>query len=286
MQVFLNGKFLPIEEAKISPLDRGFLFGDGVYEVIPVYAGRLFRIDQHLQRLQNSLNAIRLNNPYSTREWLKILQELISQQGHENQSIYLQITRGADSKRDHAIPKNIEPTVFIMANQLISQPTDIAQSGVCTITRKDNRWHHCDVKAITLLANILLRQEAVDDSCAETLLIRDDKLIEGAASNVFMVKNGTIITPPKSPMLLPGVTRDFILEIAEEQSVPHEEREILANEIEQADEIWLTSSTKEILPVVKVDDITIGNGTPGALWQKMIQHYADYKQKLIAGDVV
>lgn len=283
MTVFLNGKFLPLEKAHISPLDRGFLFGDGVYEVIPVYAGYLFRIKQHLQRLQSSLNAIRMQNPHSTTEWIHILNTLIQQQPpFDNYSIYLQVTRGADIKRDHAIPGNIQPTVFIMTSELRIYPVPTEQQGACAITQKDNRWKHCDVKAITLLANILLRQQAVDAGCAETILIQNGNVIEGAASNIFIVKDGILRTPPKSPMLLPGVTRDLILEIAQTHNIAAGEYDISEEQLRSAEEIWITSSTREILPITRLDDQVIGNGQPGQHWQTMIRLYSEYKEQLVS----
>jgi len=286
MTVFLNGEFMPLAEAHISPLDRGFLFGDGVYEVIPAYAGKLFRIEQHLDRLDNSLNGIRLRNPYSKLEWTQILTQLIDLQGYENHSIYLQVTRGADSKRDHSFPSdNVKPTVFIMSNELLSTPVATRHDGVCAITKPDDRWQHCDIKAITLLANILLRQQATDQGCTETLLTRDNKVIEGAASNIFIVADNVIKTPGKGQQLLPGITRDLILEIAEQQHMDTFEGDISIDELFSADEVWISSSTKEVLPVISIDEKPVGDGVPGPVWQKMVHYYADYKQRLVAGEI-
>ncbi|MCW8963301.1 MAG: D-amino acid aminotransferase [Gammaproteobacteria bacterium] len=286
MTVFLNGKFLPLSEAHISPLDRGFLFGDGVYEVIPVYAGKLFRGNQHLDRLQNSLNGIRLTNPHSKQEWTGILEELIARQPHDNLSIYLQVTRGADNKRDHSFPGNdIQPTVFIMANELKTAPVATTQDGVCAITQPDDRWEHCDIKAITLLANILLRQQATDQGCAETILIRDGIVIEGAASNVFVVTGKLIKTPNKGHQMLTGITRDLVLEIAASQNIETVECDIAVDELLGADEVWISSSTKEVLPVTSIDGKQIGDGTPGPVWQELISYYADYKKRLVAGEI-
>ena len=286
MTVFLNGVFLPLAEAHISPLDRGFLFGDGVYEVIPVYAGKLFRGDQHLDRLQNSLNGIRLSNPHSKQEWTQILEKLISQQPHDNLSIYLQVTRGADSKRDHSFPVNdVQPTVFIMANKLKTTPVATTQDGVCAVTQPDDRWEHCDIKAITLLANILLRQEATDQGCAETILVRNGIVIEGAASNVFVVSDGVIKTPNKGHQMLTGITRDLVLEIAASQNIQTVECDIPVDELFSADEVWISSSTKEVLPVIQIDGKQINGGKSGPVWQKLISYYADYKERLVAGEI-
>lgn len=285
MTVYLNGAFMPLAEASISPLDRGFLFGDGVYEVIPAYAGKLFRIDQHLDRLQNSLEGIRLQNPYSHQQWKAILNELLEHQPFDNHSIYLQVTRGADSKRDHSFPKNVSPTVFIMSTELKTGEVATYHDGVCAITRQDNRWQNCDIKAITLLANILLRQQATDESCAETILTRDGHVIEGAASNVFIVEFGIIKTPGENQQMLTGITRDLVLEIAALEDIEAIESPISTSELFAADEVWLTSSTKEILPVTHIDGKVIGQGKPGPMWQNMINLYADYKRKLVAGEI-
>lgn len=285
MTVFLNGAFLPLEQARISPLDRGFLFGDGVYEVIPAYAGRLFRIEQHLQRLNNSLNAVRMANPYSVEEWQNILRELISRQDYDDHTIYIQITRGADDHRNHTIPEHIEPTVFIMSSRLEEAPGSMQHPGARAMTREDNRWQHCDVKAITLLANILLRQQAVDQGCTETFLVRDGQVTEGTASNIFIVRDGTLFTPPKGPMLLPGVTRDLVLEIAENAGFPYRQQSLSVDELFAADEVWLTSSTREIVPVISVDNRRIGAGVPGEIWHEFIVAYDRCKQQLIADSI-
>ena len=278
MIVFLNGELLSLEQARVSPLDRGFLFGDGVYEVIPAYAGQLFRIEQHLQRLQNSLDAVRMANPYSSRQWLNILQELMSRQDYDNHLIYLQVTRGADDHRSHAIPADIEPTVFVMSSRLKTEPATAHHPGAHTITREDSRWRHCDIKAVTLLANVLLRQQAVDRQCEETFLVCDGQVTEGAASNIFIVRDRTLFTPPQGPMLLPGVTRDLILEIAEDIDFPCQERTVSTHDLLAADEVWFTSSSREIVPVISVDGEQIGDGTPGAVWRKFIGAFDNYKE--------
>ncbi len=285
MTIFLNGEFLPLERARISPLDRGFLFGDGIYEVIPAYAGRLFRVEQHLRRLQNSLNAIRMTNPYSSQEWQNILQRLMSRQDYDDHMIYLQVTRGADGNRNHAIPKNIEPTVFIMSSRLETGPVSTKHPGARAITQEDNRWRHCDVKAITLLANILLRQRAIDQECAETFLICDGQVTEGAASNIFIVRDGTLFTPPAGPMLLPGITRDLVLEIAKNIDFPHRQKPVSVSELFAADEVWFTSSTKEIVPVISVDNRQIGTGIPGEVWHRFTVAYGHCKEQLIAASL-
>jgi len=278
--VYLNGVFLPIEQACVPVLDRGFLFGDGVYEVIPVYGGTLFRLEEHLQRLDHSLAGVRITNPLSRALWRDTLDELVERNGGGDQSIYFQITRGAAPKRDHAFPANVLPTIFMLSTPLAPLPADLAQNGITAITLADIRWQKCDIKAITLLPNVLLRQEAIDKGAAEAILLRDGLAVEGAASNLFIVKDGTIITPPKGPHLLPGITRDLILELAAEHKVPHREAAITIEELRDADEVWLTSSTKEILPVTRLDNSAISGGKPGPVWTKMIALYQNYKRSL------
>lgn len=281
--VYLNGQFMPAEQATVSVLDRGFIFGDGVYEVIPVYGGHLFRFDQHLERLQNSLDAIRLPNPLRAEQWQDMLSQLVQRNGDGDQSLYLQITRGV-AKRDHAIPAQVTPTVFAMSNPLITPPAEQLAQGVAAITMDDIRWQNCHIKAISLLANILLRQQAVDAGTAEAILIREGQATEGAASNLFIVKHNTLITPPKGPLLLPGITRDLILELARANAIEAREATVSRADLAAADEIWLSSSTKEILPVTRLDDQPVGDGLPGPLWQRMLALFQDYKQKLRSGE--
>ena len=275
--VYLNGKFVPDHAACVSVLDRGFIFGDGVYEVIPAYNGYLFRLPEHLQRLQNSLDAIRIINPHTAQEWQSILDELIDKNNGGDLSVYLQVTRGV-AKRDHALPKDIQPTVFAMANPL--QPPDkiLLKDGVRAITGDDYRWVNCHIKAISLLPNVLLRQQAIDAGASETILIRNGTATEGAASNLFIVENSALVTPPKGPFLLPGITRDLILELASENHISWEESAISEQRLRNADEIWLTSSTKEILPVTYLDNQMVGDGTPGPVWHKMEDLFQAFKQ--------
>lgn len=275
--VFLNGEFLPAEQAMISPLDRGFIFGDGVYEVIPVYGRRLFRLGEHLQRLEQSLSGVRIASPHDEREWTRILDELVSRQDAPDQSVYLQITRGV-AKRDHAFPRDTRPTVFAMSSPLAPIAQEIREHGVAAITLQDTRWEYCHLKTISLLPNILLRQQALDQGSAEAILIRNGEITEGAASNLFIVRDGVIMTPPKGPRLLPGITRDLVMELAAEYGVMHRETTITPRQLADADEIWLTSSTREILPVTRLDGIAIGDGRPGPLWTRMIALYQDYKR--------
>lgn len=283
--VYLNGEYLPVEQAKVSVLDRGFLFGDGVYEVIPAYGGRLLRLPQHLQRLQNSLDAIRLKNPLAQQQWVEVMQTLLEENESEDQSVYLQVSRGAASYRDHSFPEQTKATVFVMVNSLVPVPIEKLRKGVCAITLDDIRWQACNIKATALLANVMLRQQATEEGCAEAILIRDGFATEGAASNLFIVKNNVIITPPTSGFLLPGITRDLIIELAQQHQIVFAERDISEAELRDADEIWVTSSTKEIVPVISLDGESVGNGSYGPMWEKMIALYQDYKQKLRSGEV-
>ncbi len=274
MQVYLNGEFLPLGEAKISVLDRGFLFGDGVYEVIPVYGGKPLRLTEHLRRLDQSLANIRMQPPLTDEAWSAIFDRLIS--GTHDQSIYLEVTRGVATKRDHAIPAGVAPTLFAMCTPIAPPPP----AGIRAITVEDIRWNRCDIKAITLLANVLLRQQALDTGAAEAILIRDGKVLEGAASNIMIVLGGTLVTPPKGAAILPGITRDLVLELAAAQGVPTEERTIDLSELGQASEIWMTSSTREILPVIELDGKPVGEGKAGPLWAVLQSAYQAYKQML------
>ena len=287
MTVYLNGKFLPLEEAFIPVLDRGFIFGDGVYEVIPVYSRRAFRLHEHLQRLQTSLDGIRLDNPHTINEWVELIQTLIMHNPAEDQYLYLHLTRGV-AKRDHAFPQPpVKPTVFMMSSPLSQPAAELLASGVSATTATDNRWLRCDIKAISLLPNVLLRQMAVDTGCAETILIReandsgDSFMTEGAASNIFVVKNGTLLAPPKNNLMLPGITYDVVLEIAKGNNIPYQVRKILKAEIFDADEILLTSSTKEVLPITRVDGKPVASGKPGAMFTRLHMLYQEFKREVM-----
>jgi D-alanine transaminase len=277
--VYLNGAFMPMSEARVPVLDRGFIFGDGVYEVIPVYARTPFRLPEHLKRLQNSLEGIRLHNPYSTLEWTRLIRELVARCPHEDQNLYLQVTRGV-AKRDHAFPKDTPPTVFMMTNPLSPPPAEAVTNGVSAITAVDNRWLRCDIKATSLLPNVLMRQLAVDAGATEAILLRDGYLTEGSASNIFIVSNGTIVTPPKSNLLLPGTTYDVVLELAEQAGLRYEVRAVSEAEVRSADEIWMSSATKEVLGITVLDGKAVGAGIPGPVFKRMYGLYQDFKAKL------
>jgi D-alanine transaminase len=282
---YLNGQFLPIEDARVSPLDRGFLFGDGAYELIPVYWRRPFRQDEHLQRLQRTLDGIRLANPLSLDGWRSAIEKLIAAAAFEDQSIYLQVTRGADSKRDHAFPQGVEPTVFMFAAPLVNPSPEQRARGVACITAVDNRWLRCDLKVLALLPNVLLRQQAVDAGCAETILLREGFLTEGAAANIFICKNGVLLAPPKGHLMLPGITYDVVLELAQRYAMPCEVREIAESELRDADEIWVTSSTREVMPCTTLDGRAVGHGAaaglPGPMGQQMYGWYRNFRDQVM-----
>lgn len=281
--VYLNGEFLPAEEAKISVLDRGFIFGDGVYEVIPVYGGRLFRLPHHLERLDHSLEGIRLANPLSHHYWQTVLEELVQHNGGGDQSLYLQVTRGV-AERDHSFPPDSKPTVFAMSKP-VADVAPALRKGIDAITVEDIRWKWCNIKAIALLPNILLRQQAVDNGAGEAIMLRDGFVTEGAASNIFIVNNGVVLTPPKSNLLLPGITRDLVVELCHHNGVPCVEGAISEMQLREADEVWVTSSTKEIVPVIRLDGEPVRHGEPGPLWQQLNDLYLKYKQAFREGRV-
>ena len=282
--IYLNGEFMPIEDAKISVLDRGFIFGDGVYEVIPTYSRRPFRLAEHLARLQSSLDAIRLANPHDSAKWSELVGKIIAGNPWEDQSVYLQITRGV-AKRDHAFPKGLKPTVFLMASELVTPSAELMKSGAKAIVLADFRWLRCDIKSISLLGNCLLRTLAADEGCAEAILVRDGELTEASASNVFVVKNGTVLAPPKSHLILPGITYDVVLEILRGNAVPHEIRPVKEGELRSADEIWVTSSSREVLPITTLDGKPVGSGKPGPVGAKVYALYQQFKTQVMRAPV-
>ena len=264
-------------------MDRGFLFGDGVYEVIPVYSRRPFRLAEHLARLTGNLDALRLPNPHRDAEWAGLVGRMIEQRADADQSIYLQVTRGPMDRRNHVFPKIVTPTVFMMSEPLATPPAEQREHGIAAISAADIRWLRCDLKTTSLLANCLLRQAAVDAGCVETLLFRDGVLTEGAASNIFVVRDGRLLGPPKNHLMLPGITYDVVLELAAANGLPTEIRAVAEAEVRTADELWLTSSTKEVLAIVMLDGKPIGAGKPGPWFARMYGWYQDFKQEVMRG---
>ena len=273
---FLNGEYMPVEECRVSPLDRGFLFGDAVYELIPVYNRKAFCMSQHLARLARSVEQVHIQNPYTPTQWAAIVERLIQQSDDEDLAVYIQVTRGV-AKRDHIFPENVNPTVFAMANPMARVAGEELQNGVELITVKDIRWQRCDIKVTGLLANILAKQEAIQSSAYEAILIRDGFALEGSSSNLFVVRNGTVYTHPEDNLVLPGVTRDFILGLLNELEVEYREQAIPEEWLYSANELWVTSSAREVLAATKIDKRVVGKGVPGELWKDV---YALYQKSI------
>ena len=271
---------MPVEEAAISVMDRGFLFGDGVYEVVPVFGNKLLRVDEHLNRLQNSLNRISLKNPHSEKEWAEIFSGLLEKNDGEDRAIYLQISRGVYPKRDLAIKDGFPPTVFAMVLQVTPPDIEVVSAGISVTTVDDFRWAACDIKSTSLVANVMLKQQAVDAGVDDAILIKNCMVSEGTASNVFIVKNNVLITPPTGHKLLPGITRDLVIEIAKNNTILVEERELKEAELYTADEIWMTSSTREIAPVIRLNGEAVGSGKAGEMWKRVTDLYQQCKQQL------
>lgn len=281
---FLNGEFMPLSEAKISPMDRGFLFGDGIYEVIPTYHGKAVGMTGHLSRMRDGLAAISITNPYSAQQWQQNLDGLIDANASHfpsgNIGVYFHISRGTDTKRYHAYPQNITPTVFGFAFEIApAQPLEAANVKPFKVAlEEDKRWQRCHIKSTSLLGNVMHFQAGVDSGVQETILHNSDGIITEASScNVFMVKDNAIFTPPLDNQLLPGITRQIALEAFKRAGLGVEEKWFTKEDLFNADEVWLTSSSKEIAPVIEVDGKTIGSGEVGQMWEKAIRAYHNYK---------
>ncbi len=282
--VYLNGEYLPAAEACVPVLDRGFMFGDGVYEVLPVYSGNAFAVQEHMERLQRSLDALEIANPLALGDWQQVFDQLIlNNTGAQDAVIYLQITRGVMQRRDHVFARDMRPTVLVMC-QLIEYPSQqMNTKGVKAITREDNRWGDCYIKSLNLLPNVLHKQYAVDHEAVESILIRDGQATEGSASNLFIVKDDIIRTPPQGRHILGGITRELILKICQESKIVAREIAISEDELHDADEVWITSSTKEIVPVTTLNQHKVGAGVPGPKWLQLIELYQQYKKTVMRG---
>ena len=292
--VYLNGQYLPLEEAKISPLDRGFIFGDGVYEVIPYYAGRGLRAVEHLKRLQRSLDELEIANPYSLERWQDVIATLIEKNGggqgdNPNVGVYIQVTRGV-AKRDFPPPPGLEQTVFLMVNPLARPKAEVYEKGIAGVSLDDNRWTRCHIKATALLGAVLLKHEGNKLGGDEVVLFRDGYLTESSASNIAAVKNGTILCPPLDNLILGGITYELMIELARKNGLPLEMRRVHRREVRAADELWIMSSTKEVVPIVQLDGKPVGHGenagVPGPLFKKMHTLFEDYKRTLPAAPVL
>jgi D-alanine transaminase len=288
--IYLNGEFMPLEQARIPVLDRGFIFGDGVYEVVPVYSGHPFRFGEHMRRLRNSLDAIQLRNPHTDQEWAQLTAEIVKKNGGGDLQVYYHVTRGMQAKRDHAFPATVIPTVFMMANPLVTPAAELIEHGVDTVSAEDNRWLRCDIKSISLLANCLRRQYAIDHDAIEVVMFRDGFLTEGSASNIIAVKNNVMLVPPKDNLILPGITYDVVLELAAKHGVACEVRRVSEAEVRSADELWLTSSTKEVLAIKMLDGKPVGSGAkagkPGPMFRKMHAWYQEFKDAVMRAPAI
>ena len=279
---YLNGEFLPLEQARVPVLDRGFLFADGVYEVIPVYDGQPFTLSEHLQRLERSLGEIRIANPHTRPQWQAIVARLIEENGGAggpaNRLVYLQVTRGASSSRGHAFPQGCAPTVVGLCNEMAGHGAHAQRDGVCAITLPDIRWGRCDIKSVALLPNILATQAAREQGCNEAILHRDGLVTEGASSNVFVVLDNVAVTTPKGPDILTGITRGLV-ERLRAAGLRVEERRVSLEQLRSAQEIWITSATREVLAVTRLDGKPVGDGRPGPLWQRAHALFQDLKRR-------
>lgn len=284
VNVFVNGQFVSAEQARISPFDRGFIFGDGIYEVIPAYGGRPFRWSQHLDRLNGNLAEVGIPEPMSEAEWQSVLSELLAAGGELDQAIYLQVTRGV-APRDHAFPEGIAPGVFAYSQVLEPVAAEVLENGVSVITCDDIRWQRCDIKTTSLLGNVWLRQQAIARGANEAVLLRGDEVTEGAATNVFAVIDGVIRTSPHSHKLLPGVTRDLVVELLRTRRVECAEHAFTEKQMRAAQEVWLTSSTKELVPVVMIDGKKVANGRPGPVFAQVYALFQEYKAECRTGKV-
>jgi D-alanine transaminase len=279
---YLNGDYLPLAEARVSPLDRAFLFGDAVYEVLPIYGSRPFRLREHLDRLNRSLAGIRMQAPLSHADWALLTQELISRNSARDAYLYLQVTRGAEFGRNHAWPEGLKPTLFAYVTALEPISPSFLERGVSAVTAPDTRWARRDIKSTALLANILLKKLSADAGAFETIMLEDGALTEGSSTTVHVVTGGVIHTPPNGHHILPGTTRDVVAELAARLRVPGESGRVSEAELRAADEIWLAFATRGVLPVTTLDGAPVGAGKPGPLFKRMSAAFADYTRELAA----
>jgi D-alanine transaminase len=277
---YLNGAFVPLHEARISPLDRGFLYSDGVYELMPVYAGRPFRFEAHAARLTRSLAEIRMDDPHTRAEWRELLSNLITRNGGGDQYVYWQVTRGAEFGRNHAPLPNIPRTVFAFCAPLPVTAATTLENGVECITAQDTRWARCDIKSVSMLANVLLRQLAIDAQAAETILLRDGELMEASSSGVHIVLGGVVVSPPNSRQILPGTTRSAMEEVATSAGIRYRAASVTEHQLRNAEEIWISAATREVQAVTKLDGKPVGTGKPGPLWRRIYEQWQRYKHEL------
>ena len=280
---FLNGEYQPLAQARIPVLDRGFIFGDGIYDVVPVYGRRLFRFDEHLARLSRSLAKVRIPNPYTREEWLAHCRHLMAARPEEDQVVYIQVTRGV-APRDHVMPQGITPTVFMMSNPMKPPSPEQRHKGVACVTARDFRWERGDIKSTSLLGNVLARQMSADHGAVETIMFRDGHLTEAAASNVWIAHEGALLGPPKSEHVLEGIRVELLRELCEDAGIAYNLRPISEADVRAADEVMLSSATKEILPVTRIDNEAVGHGAlrgkPGPVYARLYEAYQRAKQTM------
>ena len=277
---WLSGAFLPLAEARISPLDRGFLFADAVYEVLPVYAGRPFLFVEHLARLERSLGEIRMAMPLSRGDWAALLTELVARNGGGDMYIYVHVSRGAEDGRNHALNPALAPTVFLMASPLAPLDPAVRASGVTAVTLPDQRWGRCDIKSTALLANVLAKSVAADHGATEAILLAGGWLREGSSSSVLVVRDGTLSAPPYGPEILPGTTRDLAIRLCGRAGIPVRIAPVSEQELRQADEILLGFATRGILAVTRLDGAPVGSGRPGPVAAHLQELFAAYRDEL------
>jgi len=273
---FLNGEMLPLAQAKVPVLDRGFIFGDGIYDVVPVYGKRLFRFDEHINRLTRSLAKVRITNPYTDAQWLALCRQLIEAHEAQDQVVYIQLSRGV-APRDHVMPQGVAPTVFMMSNPMKHASAEQRHKGVACLTARDFRWERGDIKSTSLLGNVLARQMSADQGMMETIMFRDGYLTEAAASNVWIAHEGALLGPPKSDHVLEGIRYELLRELCEDCGVAYNLRPISEADVRAADEVMLSSATKELLPVTMIDGESVGHGAlrgkPGPVYARLHEAY-------------
>ena len=278
--IYLNGEVVPLADARISVLDRGFLFGDGVYEVIPVFGGQPLRLDEHVARLDRSLDVTDMPALSGIASWQKLVRRMVGLNGGGDMSVYIQVTRGVGPDRDHRFPSGTPPTVLVMCQPAPGRLPGIDTEGIAAIVCHDPRWARCDIKATSLLANVLMRQQAADEDAAEAIMVKDGLVTEGAASSVFIYDGSTLKTPPNSPLILPGITRDLVIELAKADGIPIRIEAFTPDEMRVANEVMLASSVREIVPVCRIDGVAVGGGAPGPVWSRIDARYQAFKQTL------
>lgn len=282
---YLNGDYLPLRDARVSPLDRAFLYADSVYEVMPVYGGRIFRFKEHFDRLDRSLAEILMAPVYARERWMQVCEQLIERNQAPDSYLYLQVSRGAEYGRNHAPPKGLDPTVFAFLAPLPPIPAERLEKGIAAVTAQDTRWARCNIKSTALLANVLLKQLAADTNAVETILLRDGFLTEGTSTTVHVVIGGEIRTPPRSPGLLPGITQDVVAELAAQNGIPARMTPVTEAELRGADEVFIGASTFGTYPVTRLDDKPVAGGRPGPVWKRIHSAFEAYKTSLAGAPI-